>query len=142
MKRYSKLVFQASNSLFFRSRSSQLTFPRLISTGRQFDFNSASESSLNNLLERLEEKELHLPATFDAEYTQGVLTIKFTPQTVYVLNKQPPNQQIWLSSPFSGPKRFEWNSTNETWRDVRNSEIELLEFLRSEFRDHLKITWF
>lgn len=26
----------------------------------------------------------------------------------YVLNKQPPNKQIWLSSPLSGPKRFDW----------------------------------
>lgn len=26
----------------------------------------------------------------------------------YVLNKQPPNKQIWLSSPISGPKRFDW----------------------------------
>jgi frataxin len=25
-----------------------------------------------------------------------------------VLNKQPPNKQIWLSSPISGPKRFDW----------------------------------
>lgn len=26
----------------------------------------------------------------------------------YVLNKQPPNKQIWLSSPLTGPKRFDW----------------------------------
>lgn len=26
----------------------------------------------------------------------------------YVLNKQPPNKQIWLSSPVSGPKRYDW----------------------------------
>lgn len=25
-----------------------------------------------------------------------------------MLNKQPPNRQIWLSSPVSGPKRFDW----------------------------------
>jgi frataxin len=25
-----------------------------------------------------------------------------------VLNKQPPNKQIWLSSPFSGPKRYDF----------------------------------
>lgn len=29
-------------------------------------------------------------------------------QLSYVLNKQPPNKQIWLSSPISGPKRFDW----------------------------------
>lgn len=26
----------------------------------------------------------------------------------YVINKQPPNKQIWLSSPVSGPKRFDY----------------------------------
>ncbi len=26
----------------------------------------------------------------------------------YILNKQPPNKQIWLSSPITGPKRFDW----------------------------------
>lgn len=25
-----------------------------------------------------------------------------------MLNKQPPNRQIWLSSPISGPKRYDW----------------------------------
>lgn len=25
-----------------------------------------------------------------------------------MINKQPPNKQIWLSSPESGPKRYDW----------------------------------
>ena len=25
-----------------------------------------------------------------------------------MLNKQPPNRQIWVSSPVSGPKRYDW----------------------------------
>lgn len=32
----------------------------------------------------------------------------FPKKGTYVLNKQPPNKQIWLSSPESGPKRFDW----------------------------------
>lgn len=38
----------------------------------------------------------------------GVLTLKFPPIGTYVINKQPPNKQIWLSSPISGPKRYDW----------------------------------
>ncbi|KAF7559207.1 hypothetical protein G7046_g4932 [Stylonectria norvegica] len=38
----------------------------------------------------------------------GVLTIIFPPKGTYVINKQPPNKQIWLSSPISGPKRYDW----------------------------------
>lgn len=26
----------------------------------------------------------------------------------WVVNKQPPNRQIWVSSPVSGPRRFDW----------------------------------
>lgn len=36
------------------------------------------------------------------------MNITFPPNGTYVLNKQPPNKQIWLSSPLSGPKRFDW----------------------------------
>ena len=38
----------------------------------------------------------------------GVLTLTLPPAGTYVLNKQPPNKQIWLSSPISGPKRYDW----------------------------------
>ena len=38
----------------------------------------------------------------------GVLTVGHPKKGTYVLNKQPPNKQIWLSSPISGPKRFDW----------------------------------
>lgn len=39
---------------------------------------------------------------------QGVLTIEFAGKGTYVINKQPPNKQIWLSSPIAGPKRYDW----------------------------------
>jgi len=38
----------------------------------------------------------------------GVLTLSFPPNGTYVINKQPPNKQIWLSSPTTGPKRFDY----------------------------------
>ncbi|KAL9105372.1 MAG: hypothetical protein Q9187_008722 [Circinaria calcarea] len=44
----------------------------------------------------------------DCEYSAGVLTLTFPPHGTYVLNKQPPNRQIWLSSPLSGPKRYDY----------------------------------
>lgn len=36
----------------------------------------------------------------------GVITITIAPIGTYVINKQPPNKEIWLSSPISGPKRY------------------------------------
>ncbi|KXT14365.1 hypothetical protein AC579_2764 [Pseudocercospora musae] len=44
----------------------------------------------------------------EVEYAAGVLNIVFPPNGTYVINKQPPNKQIWLSSPISGPKRYDW----------------------------------
>lgn len=44
---------------------------------------------------------------------QGVMNVIFPPAGTYVLNKQPPNKQIWLSSPVSGPKRYDWVVTGE-----------------------------
>lgn len=36
------------------------------------------------------------------------MTIKIPGSGTYIVNKQPPNKQIWLSSPVSGPKRYDW----------------------------------
>ncbi|KZZ98523.1 mitochondrial iron uptake protein [Moelleriella libera RCEF 2490] len=44
----------------------------------------------------------------DIEYSAGVMTINVANKGTYVINKQPPNKQIWLSSPISGPKRYDW----------------------------------
>ncbi|KAG6048279.1 hypothetical protein E4U39_007525 [Claviceps sp. Clav50 group G5] len=44
----------------------------------------------------------------DVEYSAGVMTITVANKGTYVINKQPPNKQIWLSSPISGPKRYDW----------------------------------
>ncbi|KJY01154.1 mitochondrial chaperone Frataxin like protein [Zymoseptoria brevis] len=44
----------------------------------------------------------------EVEYSAGVLSITFPPAGTYIINKQPPNKQIWLSSPISGPKRYDW----------------------------------
>lgn len=43
----------------------------------------------------------------DSELTQGVLTVSVPPNGTYVINKQPANKQIWLSSPVSGPNRYD-----------------------------------
>ncbi|KAK0545251.1 Mitochondrial matrix iron chaperone [Tilletia horrida] len=46
---------------------------------------------------------------WDVEYSSGVLNLRLGPaHGTYVINKQPPNRQIWLSSPSSGPKRFDY----------------------------------
>ncbi|MCJ1283488.1 Mitochondrial chaperone Frataxin [Xylographa opegraphella] len=49
----------------------------------------------------------------EVEFSAGVLTVTLPPAGTYVINKQPPNKQIWLSSPISGPKRYDYVSLDE-----------------------------
>ncbi|KAH8697697.1 hypothetical protein BGW36DRAFT_359478 [Talaromyces proteolyticus] len=71
------------------------------------DYHEVSEHYLNVLLaevERVQEE----GSDMEAEYSAGVLNVIVPSVGTYVLNKQPPNHQIWLSSPISGPKRYDW----------------------------------
>jgi len=51
--------------------------------------------------------------TPDINYAAGVMTIALTKGT-WVLNKQTPNEQIWWSSPMSGPRRYEFEKEGGT----------------------------
>ncbi|KAI9298870.1 Frataxin, partial [Neoconidiobolus thromboides FSU 785] len=82
-----------------------------------------SEQSLSNLLDQLEELiQEEGDDTFDLEYSSGVLTLKLGNLGTYVINKQPPNKQIWLSSPISGPKRYDFDTKSNLWFYSRDGE--------------------
>lgn len=50
------------------------------------------------------------------------MTLDFGPKVgTYVVNKQPPNKQIWLSSPKSGPKRYDWVAVGEGQGDKQET---------------------
>ena len=52
----------------------------------------------------------------DVTLSSGVLNIYLgRKEGTYVINKQSPNQQIWLSSPVSGPARFDFCPKKKTW---------------------------
>lgn len=58
----------------------------------------------------------------EVNYASGVLTMYLPPHGTYVLNKQTPNQQIWWSSPVSGPRRYEYDENIERWVHCRAVE--------------------
>ncbi|EEP80296.1 hypothetical protein UREG_05138 [Uncinocarpus reesii 1704] len=70
-------------------------------------YHEYSEHYFNVLLTELEQAHEEGSET-EAEYSAGVLNVTVPGVGTYVVNKQPPNKQIWLSSPISGPKRFDW----------------------------------
>lgn len=77
----------------------------------------------------------HASAAVAADATQqGVLTVKLGSHGTFVINKQTPNKQIWLSSPVSGPFRYDYHEGKWVYhRDGR----ELLTQLEREFNSLL-----
>ncbi|KAJ1961725.1 Mitochondrial matrix iron chaperone [Dipsacomyces acuminosporus] len=75
-----------------------------------------SSVAMDQLTECLEDigDEVDLP-DFDVEYSSGVLTLRLGEKGTYVINKQPPNKQIWLSSPVSGPERYDFDADHGAW---------------------------
>ncbi|KAH9400615.1 hypothetical protein TYRP_002185 [Tyrophagus putrescentiae] len=57
---------------------------------------------LEVFLDQLEDK------SYDIVFNNGVITLSLGENGTYVINKQTPNRQIWLSSPISGPKRYDY----------------------------------
>ncbi|KAI1406945.1 Frataxin [Hypoxylon sp. FL1857] len=70
-------------------------------------YHEMADEFLDLVLAKFEEKQDE-EGDIDVEYSSGVMTVKIPELGVYVINKQPPNRQIWLSSPVSGPKRFDY----------------------------------
>lgn len=54
----------------------------------------------------------------------GVLNLSHSTKGTYVLNKQPPNKQIWLSSPLSGPKRYDYVIRGDSMHEKEGSSID------------------
>lgn len=69
------------------------------------DFQDQFEVALEGL--RLEET--------DITYDSGVLELSLGALGTYVLNKQTPNKQVWLSSPVSGPFRYDYCVDFQSW---------------------------
>ena len=60
-----------------------------------------------------------------------MLTIAWPTRGTYVINKQDPSRQIWLSSPISGPKRFDFIG-GSTWVYHREGQVTILRDLLLE----------
>lgn len=98
------------------------------------EYNSISNEYLEIMADELEELSETYPQV-DAELTQGVLTLTVPPNGTYVINKQPPNKQIWLSSPISGPKRYDF--IGGRWITLRDGSS-LTELIQGEISQALE----
>ena len=87
-------------------------------------YHRVADRTLDRLCDNLERlnDSMSIPG-YDLEYSQGVLTLRLGQEGTFVLNKQPPNRQIWLSSPLTGPKRYDW--TSNQWIYPREPNVNL-----------------
>ncbi|XP_058513398.1 frataxin, mitochondrial isoform X2 [Ochotona princeps] len=91
--------------------------------------------SLAEFFEDLADKPYTLK-DYDVSFGSGVLTIHLGGDLgTYVINKQSPNRQIWLSSPSSGPKRYDWTGKNWVYS---HDGVSLHQLLATELTEALK----
>ncbi|KAF7306716.1 Frataxin, mitochondrial [Mycena indigotica] len=107
-------------------------------------YHALSDQTMDGLLHSLEELVDSIAiAGYEVEYHSGVLTLQLADHGTYVINKQPPNKQIWLSSPFSGPKRYDYVEQTDSWvysRDGKSLSDLLNEELSATLRRPVDVT--
>ncbi|KAK9092274.1 hypothetical protein Syun_027185 [Stephania yunnanensis] len=140
----SSYILEPSRTFPFHRRSFHLGFsapaplrlsrkpkvrPRLIT---EDEFHRLADETIQDLQEKFEEYGDSVQVDgFDIDYGNQVLTLKLGDLGTYVLNKQTPNRQLWLSSPVSGPSRFDWDQNSEAWV-YRRTKVNLLQLFESE----------
>ncbi|MBT4934037.1 MAG: iron donor protein CyaY [Rhodospirillaceae bacterium] len=82
-------------------------------------FEIQAEKTLHDIFEQIDDA---LGDVMDVDLEAGILTIELENGSQYVINKQAPNQEIWLSSPLSGAKHFYFDEHQDTWIDTRAGE--------------------
>ncbi|KAK0426695.1 hypothetical protein QR680_009850 [Steinernema hermaphroditum] len=139
----SRLVLKAVQPALARS-SSSLATPRnysIASSSSQttvLDFEKHCEESLHRITDYLDTfpEWLDCSSEFDVNFAMGVITAKISPEVgTYVINKQSPNLQIWLSSPISGPKRYDLRDKKWVYS---HDNVSLDQLLTEEFRSIFK----
>ncbi|ORZ15671.1 hypothetical protein BCR42DRAFT_415689 [Absidia repens] len=131
-----KQVYQQQQGSFFHTSSLSMNAFQ-ISELTDDNYHRISDNTFNQMVDILEAigDETDLEG-FDLEYSQGVMTLNLGEHGTYVINKQPPNKQIWLSSPKSGPKRYDYDATQQKWFYGRDNHT-LDELLNKELSDIL-----
>ncbi|KAN0135569.1 hypothetical protein V8E53_006460 [Lactarius tabidus] len=87
-------------------------------------YEKLADTTMEELLDGLQNiLDSHGDTSLEVEYHSGVITLELGQHGTYVINKQPPNKQIWLSSPVSGPKRFNFDATTRQWVDSRSGQL-------------------
>ncbi|MEO8559162.1 MAG: iron donor protein CyaY [Rhodospirillales bacterium] len=96
------------------------------------DFITQAEREIGFLAERLEEL---TGDVVDVDYEQDVLSLELDDGAQYVVNRQTPMKQIWLSSPVSGAWHYGRDAAG-VWRATRDNKP-MRELLSEELSQRL-----
>ncbi|CAH8585849.1 unnamed protein product [Schistosoma rodhaini] len=96
-------------------RLTNISCPNSLSDAEYERVSTKTLELLADSFEQLPER-FALNKEYDVEHAYGVLKITFGPQVgTYIINRQAPNKQLWLSSPQSGPKRYDYIPSMRLW---------------------------
>ena len=99
------------------------------------EYHKVADATLESLMDAvesvLESSDVSEDENFEVNLAAGVLTIQVPPHGTWVINKQTPNQQLWWSSPQSGPKRFEYDESSNSWVPTKDG-MGLVDLLSNE----------
>uniref|UniRef100_A0AC34RD68 Ferroxidase n=1 Tax=Panagrolaimus sp. JU765 TaxID=591449 RepID=A0AC34RD68_9BILA len=96
----------------------------------QNDYERVAEETLEHLYDYLDQlpDRIQTESEYDVSYSMGVLTAKVS----NAVGTYSPNRQIWLSSPFSGPKRYDFMENKWIYR---HDGISMHSLLQKEFEN-------
>lgn len=124
---------QWRKNIHLTSEKLEKSTPVQISELSEVTYEKLADETLDALADYFEDltDEAFTGADYDVVFSSGVLTVKVGREHgTYVINKQTPNKQIWLSSPTSGPKRYDW--TGDRWVYAHDG-VSLHQLLSKEF---------
>lgn len=80
-------------------------------------YDSLAEQTLSAFLDVLDEA---IGDVAEVEFDSGILTITLDAGGQFVINKQRPTRQIWMSSPVSGASHFVYDEEEKSWVSTRS----------------------
>jgi frataxin len=100
------------------------------------EYHTVADEFLEDLQDAVEHalEDSNIPE-FEITFASGVMTLVMPPHGTWVINKQSPNQQLWWSSPLSGPRRYEYQDGEWVFTRDESHSITLAETLKNEIKE-------
>ncbi len=104
------------------------------STAEEFD--SAYPTVLHTIQDAVDCDQLS--DQVEVSYSEGVLSISCRGVGTWIINKHSATRQVWLSSPLSGPSKYNFHRQLALWLNERDQTKKLSQLLEEEFKSVFK----